>query len=258
MKRYRTIENGLCLESYASDFDEAKGIAVYLFGFPGSAGKSEPVERLCSAGYHVIVPHYRGSYDSSGLMGPEQAIDLLSEVKDALSRGYLEEIKNGKRVRVPKTIDLVLGHSFGSFAALKGAAKLDGLSRLLLMGPQISFDLGSSGIGLNEDGKFHFDYVTRARPLTYRLSGREDWEKLYDGGFEGSFGNCATDLEKVLVVVGSNDKYFSSELIQKNGKEIVRRSLQRDVSVEIQVVDGAGHGPSGLFTEKAIEFIGNR
>ncbi|MCG9771618.1 hypothetical protein L1D59_23885, partial [Pseudoalteromonas piscicida] len=140
MKRYRSIVNGICLEIYRDESKECNKLAVYLFGFPGSAGKTEPVERLVSSGYTVIQPHYRGSYDSSGEFSPASSIELLAEIQEIVSTGDLVEVKKQQVICIPKNISLVLGHSYGCFAALKGCSVLTDIEKVVLLGPVLCFD----------------------------------------------------------------------------------------------------------------------
>lgn len=256
MKRYRVIVDGLCLEVYRDESIEAPELAVYLFGFPGSAGKTEPVERMVAAGYTVIQPHYRGCYDSSGEFTPASSIELLSELQDIISKGKLIEVKKQSEILIPKNISLVLGHSYGCFAVLKGCSVLRKLKKIVLMGPVLCFEQGPKGIGYDEDGDYHYKYVTRSRPLTYRLGAWDNWENAYAGKLDSLSFEAPKSLKEVHLVIGENDNYFNMELLRKNSENIVRNTLKEgSYSINLDVVDGVGHGPKGLFTKKILSFF---
>lgn len=252
--------NGLCLELYKPDSESCRGLmAVYLYGFPGSSGKTEPVLRLVDAGYTVIQPHYRGTYDSIGEFSPITSISLLAEIESIIRSGELIEVKSNNIVRVPTNIDFVVGHSFGCFPALKGCGALIGVTKLLLLGPQIAFDVSESGVGSTEDGLEHFLYVERSRPLTYRLSDwSEGWKQLYDAKLDDMNSSVTSSLSSVMLVVGRNDKYFDVDLIARNGSDLVKKSLNGNYNVLINIVEHAGHGPSGLFDSVTLEYIEER
>jgi esterase/lipase len=257
MKRFRIIENGLCIELYrpvVPNRDER--LAVYFYGFPGSSGKTEPVVKLVDAGYTVIQPHYRGTYDSTGEFSPSTAMGTLREIADIIQKGVLVEIKNGSKVHIPTKIDFVVGHSFGCFPALKGSIDVNGVKKILLMGPQISFNQDGDGVGSTEDGNMHFYYVKNSRPHTYRLGAwASGWEQLYDAKLDGVSGVAPVTLDKVMVVIGENDKYFNVDLVRQNSQQIVHKSLLGDYTVNINVVKDVGHGPKGLFNNETMKFI---
>ena len=121
MKRFRIIENGLCIELYrpvVPNRDER--LAVYFYGFPGSSGKTEPVVKLVDAGYTVIQPHYRGTYDSTGEFSPSTAMGTLREIADIIQKGVLVEIKNGSKVHIPTKNSLCCGSQLWMFSCTKG------------------------------------------------------------------------------------------------------------------------------------------
>ncbi|MCG9771628.1 hypothetical protein L1D59_24000, partial [Pseudoalteromonas piscicida] len=123
----------------------------------------------------------------------------------------------------------------------------------------LCFDQGPMGVGYNEDGDFHYKYVSRSRPLTYRLGAWRDWERAYAGEFDSLSFDAPKSLKEVHLVVGENDSYFNIELLQKNSEILIRNTLKGgQFSVNLNILDGVGHGPKGLFTDSVINVFQNR
>ncbi|PTX56823.1 hypothetical protein C8N43_1488 [Litoreibacter ponti] len=255
IKKHRIIHDGLCADLYVPEGRPSIGTAVYLYGFPGSMGQTDPVQQLVKFGFSVLQPHFPGSYDSSGKCTPAACFEVLGKLEAMVQSGTLPNAKNGKHISGVEPISVLVGHSFGAYAALHGCSPLQEVREIFLLGPAIAFSSSLDGIGLNEDVDKQFSYIQKTRPFTYRLGGKGEWRELYSGSSDRDFEREAGKIERVFMVCGAADPYFNHELMEKNGEEIVRSVIRGDYEFFNKRVSGVAHGPAGLM-QPALEMSG--
>jgi pimeloyl-ACP methyl ester carboxylesterase len=90
---------------------------LLMHGFPGNEQNMDLAYAIRRAGWNVLIPHYRGSWGSSGIFSFANAIeDTQASIQ------FLREAENVKKYRIdPKKIVLV-GHSMGGFMVSYSAA----------------------------------------------------------------------------------------------------------------------------------------
>lgn len=90
---------------------------LLMHGFPGNEQNMDLAYAIRRAGWNVLIPHYRGSWGSSGIFSFANAIeDTQASIQ------FLREVENVKKYRIdPKKIVLV-GHSMGGFMVSYSAA----------------------------------------------------------------------------------------------------------------------------------------
>jgi pimeloyl-ACP methyl ester carboxylesterase len=206
IKKQRIIHDGLCADLYLPAGKPSIGTAAYLYGFPGSMGQTDPVQQLVGFGFSVLQPHFPGTYDSSGDCTPEACLSVLSKLGEMVQSGTLPNAKNGKNISGVEPISVLVGHSFGAYAALHGCAPLKDVQEIFLLGPAIAFSKSLDGIGLDEDVDKQFSYIRSTRPFTYRLGGRNEWRDLYSGSHDRSAVRNAGKIRQVVVVRGEDDR----------------------------------------------------
>lgn len=246
IKKHRVIHDGLCADLYVPEGRTSIGTAVYLYGFPGSMGQTDPVQQLVKTGFSVLQPHFPGTYDSSGECTPAACFEVLSRLEGMVRTGTLPNAKNGKNIPGVEPISVLVGHSFGAFAALHSCAPLPEVREIFLLGPAIAFSKGLEGIGLEEDVDKQFSYIQKTRPFTYRLGDKREWRDLYSGARDRKFERDAGDISRIVVVCGAEDPYFDHGLLEKNAEEIVRTVIRGTYEFHNVSVPGVGHGPAGL------------
>jgi len=247
MKRTRFIYEGLACDVFIPDDVRPGRLGLYLYGFPGSIGEAAPTRAFLQSGYPVVQPHYPGTYDSAGECSPSTAMEMVRILGNALKGGSLESVKDGSPIVLPHAVTTCVGHSYGCFVALRGAACLEGLRQLILLGPAVAY--GPGKVGLREDGGAHVNYVRRSRPFTYRGLDPTDWAAFYAGAYDGPVGRAPDSLLEIDLRVGADDKYFDTAVLLEHASEVVKEALPGAPEARIKVVADAGHGPAGLLDD---------
>jgi hypothetical protein len=88
---------------------------VLLHGFPGHELNLDLAQALRAEGFNVLFFHYRGAWGSEGTYSLNHVIEDVAAATDYL-RG------DAVMLRTDPSRILLVGHSMGGFAALKGAA----------------------------------------------------------------------------------------------------------------------------------------
>jgi hypothetical protein len=251
MQRARFINSGITSDVYFPPTDVTPSeTGLYTYGFPGSIGVNAVTDFLLQDRDQVVVqPHYAGTYDSAGFFSPVVAIESITTVGIAVAESKAVNIKNNESLLIPPTLTTLVGHSFGCFAALHAAPSLSSLRTLLLLGPAISFGEGPLGCGVKEDGAWQIAYVRRSRPFTYRLAPEDTWLSMYCGDLnEPSDPASSSSIQRVVGMVGTDDKYFNLKLLEERFEQIVRLYVGSDPRVELLMVEGADHAAASLLT----------
>jgi hypothetical protein len=243
MKRDRVIIDGTCIDVMHSG-KQCKNCVLYFYGFPGSIGVNALTEKLVSLDIMVLQPHFPGTYDSAGSFDPFSGSTVLSTVYSH-DEHVCKSVKSGKDIKILKP-SCVYGHSFGAFAALEGVYKAEGISKLVLLAPAISFKDNREGCGLKGEDVTHYDYVKRSRPYTYRLSKRENFEKLYSGKLEDRNRKAPVSLKKVVGIVGEEDKYFDRTILSNRFEGIIKSELVGAFDISLHVVPEGTHSLNTL------------
>ncbi len=251
MQRARFINSGITSDVYFPPTDVTPSeTGLYTYGFPGSIGVNAVTDFLHQdRGQVVVQPHYAGTYDSAGHFSPVAAIESITTVGIAVAESKAVNIKNNEPLSIPSTLTTLVGHSFGCFAALRAASSLSSLRTLLLLGPAISFGDGPLSCGVQEDGAWQIAYVRRSRPFTYRLAPEDTWLSMFRGDFDEP-GDPAgsSSIQRVIGVVGTDDKYFDLKLLEERFEQIVRLYVGSNPKAELLMVEGADHSTASLLT----------
>ena len=249
MKRDRVIVEGICIDVMHSG-RPCENSVLYMYGFPGSIGVNTLTEKLVSLDLMVLQPHFPGTYDSAGSFEPFSGSTVLSTVYSHCDQ-VCKSVKSGKDIKILKP-SCVYGHSFGAFAALEGAYKAEGISKLVLLAPAISFKETQKGCGLIGEDVTHYDYVKRSRPYTYRLSERVHFEQLYSGNLENRNRKAPVSLKNVVGIVGEEDKYFDLNILSDRFEGIVRSELVGTFDIGLHVVPGGTHSLNTLINQDEV------
>ncbi|MFM2374880.1 MAG: hypothetical protein RLZZ234_875 [Candidatus Parcubacteria bacterium] len=101
-----------------SKVHQAQGRVIVLCqGAPSMPGKSSLMGFLASKGFYVVLPRYRGAWESSGVFLKNEPTEDIREVIDALAKPLMS-LYEGKEYRFPKKPKIYLiASSFGGPAA---------------------------------------------------------------------------------------------------------------------------------------------
>jgi pimeloyl-ACP methyl ester carboxylesterase len=96
---------------------------ILLHGFPGNEKNLDLAQAIRRVGWNVVFFHYRGSWGSEG----EYSIPNANEDVAAMIR-FVRESGEAGALRIDPQNIVLIGHSFGGFYALFGAANNKGIA----------------------------------------------------------------------------------------------------------------------------------
>ena len=176
---------------------------VFLHGFPGTEKQADLAQAVRRAGFNGLVFYYRGSWGSEGEFSFSHE---LEDVAAALKWLRTAAVADSYRVN-PRHLILV-GHSFGGFAALYGAAVDSEVGAVAALAPA---DLGRRGERLKE--KDPQGFAASARGASAQLgalrgtSGQALVQDLVNHATEWPLARYAHALagKRVLLVAATRD-----------------------------------------------------
>lgn len=189
--------------------DSVADAIIILPGFPGRNQYDELIQLFYEKGYHVFVPRYRGSYQSSGTFLSKSPIDDVYFFLEKLEEGKVKNLWDMRKIAFKINKKLLLGNSFGGAIACSVAAKYHLFSHLVLVAPVWDFTMHGAK-GDEQDLKKLTVFVKRAYKNCYRYI-FDDIIKKLDKFKELSPEYYVPRLQKMplLVLHDPNDKVVS-------------------------------------------------
>jgi len=115
---------------------------LLMHGFPGNEKNLDLAYAIRRAGWNVLIPHYRGSWGSTGTFSFANAIE---DTQAAIQ--FLRDAENVKKYRIePKKIVLI-GHSMGGFMAACATARDPEVAGLVMIS---AWNIGATMSGPRE------------------------------------------------------------------------------------------------------------
>lgn len=179
---------------------KAGNVAIIARGAPSMPGKSSLIDFLVRKGFYVIVPRYRGSWESGGRFLAKEPTDDIREVIDALKKPLMS-FYEGKTYTFPKkpSIHLFVA-SFGGPAGLL-LSNDKRVSKVIAFSPVCDWRVRSEAEPLEHMDRF----VKLAYGEGYRLAPGA-WKKLAKGDFYNPMTSLKkVDGEKTLIFHARND-----------------------------------------------------
>jgi len=149
--------------------DRNADVVIILPGFPGRNDYNEIIEVFFERGYHVFVPRYRGSYQSSGTFLSKSPVDDLTMFTRNLRKGSAKSLWDMKKHNFKINKIILVASSFGGAVASGLVAKEPGFSHLILASPVWDFAKHNEN-GDEQDLEHLTSFVKRAYKNCYRLS----------------------------------------------------------------------------------------
>ncbi|MBI3115244.1 MAG: prolyl oligopeptidase family serine peptidase [Candidatus Kerfeldbacteria bacterium] len=207
MKRFRPLRTRFAQDivaEFAVPRRDTGKVIIACLGMPSyPSGGGKIIETWTKKGYWVIVPRYRGTWESGGrFLKRSPYLDVL-DVIDQLPRGFTE-LHDRQRFRVkPKQLTL-FGRSFGGPAVLL-AGRDRRVDKVVASSPVVDWLAPSKDEPLGWLGR----YVREAFGEGYRYAQR-DYDKLKGGTFYNPIAH-ASEIpgDKVLIFHARDDRVVS-------------------------------------------------
>lgn len=215
-------------------------VIILCEGLPGVPGKDSLMNFLSARGYWVILPRYRGTWESGGKflkLSPHQ--DVLDILK-GLS-GVITESTFGRKFPIKAKEIFVIGGSFGGAAAL--LASLDSrIRKVVAICPVVDWKATKESEKAETSNPDYADFLKQAFGEAYRFP-KKNWKKLSTGRFYNPIYRVKDfDRKKILMIHAKDDpvipwlsvqtfaKTVGCEILAKNkgGHLSLSRTVQKD------------------------------
>ena len=150
---------------------------ILLPGFPSGNDFSDLMAFFYEKGYHVFVPRYRGTYQSSGIFLSKNPVDDISFFIENLNEGSAKNMWDLKKENFKINKKIIVTGSFGGAIALGAAAKIGGISHIILQAPVWDFKEHNSA-GDEQNLEKITDFVRTAYKNCYRFRFKSLVKKL--------------------------------------------------------------------------------
>ncbi|MBS3065470.1 alpha/beta fold hydrolase [Candidatus Pacearchaeota archaeon] len=189
--------------------DRTADAIIILPGFPSGNDFWDLIAFFYGKGYHVFVPRYRGTYQSTGVFLSKNPVDDMLFFLENLDGGYAKNMWDMKKEGFKINKKILVSGSFGGPIALALAAKCKKISHLILQAPVWDFKIHNS-LGDEQDFEKMTEFVRSAYKNCYRFRFKSLMKKL--GKFDEL--NPAYYLPKVkdipiLIMHDPNDRVVS-------------------------------------------------
>lgn len=255
MSRFRFIEKGLCCDVYYNKNRNIDKCALFLYGFPATIGSNNLTELLVDKGYTVLHPHYYGTYDSMGNFSPQSAFETVKTIVEIVKDSFVRNLKNNTEYKLPNTISICIGYSFGAYVLRHTVDYLKDLENVFLFSPVMSNNPTNKLCWVNENGQEHLNYVMRTRPFTYRIKDTNVWIKNYVNDIYIEKEIKPNNIKKVLWFYGKNDDAMIERKIMEKYIVSTKECLSLNADIAIYCVDDGDHGINTLINNKTIEIL---
>jgi pimeloyl-ACP methyl ester carboxylesterase len=203
---------------------------VLCDGMPSIPRKQPLAEFLCSKGYWVFYPRYRGAWESGGVfLERSPHLDIL-DVISGLSKEF-RELAFRRRFRVAADQVFVIGGSFGGATAI--LASLDPRVRKVVANcPVVDWAILPREEKKETSNPSYAAYIRSAFGNGYRLSDK-NWKKLGDGKFcNPAYHAREVTASKVMMFHAQDDPYVPYRSVLK---------FARDTGVRMKLFRRGGH-----------------
>ncbi len=182
-------------------------VIILANGMPSYPGRRDDlIQFLGSQGFWVILPRYRGSWESGGSFLEESPHKDLLDIIDQLPEGFVDLWNNDTyRIRNPKVF--IVGSSFGGAAALL-VSKNPRVKKVVVLSPVTDWRVESRVESVDWVGRF----TQIAFGNGYRMK-PENWNKLKTGRFYNPITQTSLIKgEKIMVFHAEDDQvvYYSA------------------------------------------------
>ncbi len=157
--------------------DRKADAVIILPGFPSGNDFYDLIAYFFEKGYHVFVPRYRGSYQSSGIFLSKNPIEDMAFFIEHLRSGEAKNMWDDKKELFTINKLILVGGSFSGAIACGLAAKYPVFSHLILHAPVWDFNEHNSA-GDEQDFEKVTNFVKNAYKNCYRFKFKSMKKKL--------------------------------------------------------------------------------
>ena len=226
----------------------------FLTGIPTTTEPVSVTEFLCDLGFGVFQPQYHGAFDSDGEFSPQGCIETVFNLSTQLNAGNVYDLRGHRNIKIPTTVQLVCGHSFGTYVAVGALVRGFSPKVAVLFAPMFEFGAKATDVGLLVNLDEHVDHIAEALPLTFRMSSREEWRNFFVK--REKFHPSPTELNnlldrektKIYVIVGDQDPSLNVKTAQVYTEKFCKEYSNTLDLVDFDIVPGGGHGLEDLLT----------
>ena len=261
MKKARIRENELAAQFYWST-DNVKKIVLTAPGMPYVPDEEAFTSFLSDFGCGVLQPQYIGTYDSSGIFTPENAVETLFRFSDQISKnGTIHDLRNDNVLYVPRTIDVLVAHSFGTYVAFNSILNGLDVDIAILFSPMLEYGSNAPIAGLKANLSGHIRHISLSLPLTFRLGNLDIWNDFFMNTphvHPKVAINTTRKIVNIICVCGKEDPGIDSEISRKYVQNLCQNYGHRVNLLEYIEVDKGTHDVATLLTDDVKDYIRNK
>lgn len=156
------IEYKFNIKGVAMSFWKGSGDKTIIFasGFPQYVTSYHPfVSTLVSLGYNLLVPKYKGTWESDGVFGIKTSIESIQAALELVRLGKVVELFGNNEIQIPNKEVIVVGFSYGALITLLTEAS--NIKKILLM-PFLNLELHGK-----EELQKEISFIIQAYPRVY-------------------------------------------------------------------------------------------
>jgi len=226
MYTYKVNQNGIIYDITFPDVSK-KTLIILLPGLPEYPLPKQLMLDLANAGYFVIYPRYRGTFESDGeFLSRSPAYDILELLTFLEKTKKITELYSPSEKLIEFSKVVVLGPSFGGSVALHLSQLTEKISKYLVFAPVLDFK-SHGNIQSEQDLKNLLRFLEQGYKNVYRFK-KENFYKLLKGEILPSAFDNKIDSSKIVLIHGNKDPSVSFQ----NSKKFAELSGCKFVEVE--------------------------
>lgn len=206
--------------------NEFCGIVIICEGLPSVPKQRELLSYLSAAGYFVIFPRYRGTWESDGEFLKESPAKDIKDIINFIKNNKIKELYAGKEFDVRDKNINILGSSFGGSIALSLADNTD-IDKIIALSPIVDFKTHNKD-GNEQNLLWLKDFIGQAFGRGYRFNDK-NWDKMVSGElFNPKQKLDEKESEKISTIYDQSDKEIDYKKIENYASQNNIKTIKWD------------------------------
>lgn len=206
--------------------NESRGVVIICDGFPSVPRQKELLSYLSAAGYFIIFPRYRGTWESDGEFLKESPAKDIEDVINFIKNNKIKELYVGKEFDIRDKNIHLLGSSFGGSVALS-LVESDDVNKIIALSPVVDFKMHNKD-GNEQDLLWVRDFIKQAFDQGYRFKD-ECWNKMVSGDiFNPKQKLNEKEAEKISIIYDQSDKEIDYKKIENYASQNNIKTIKWD------------------------------